>query len=348
MKVSDLLPHIVNLAMSKIKSKNSVNFTAKDSGLQAWIRDFSQHLKANPDKNVVIYPTSFATGFAKVHLIEPGLTYRIVDYLLNTDFIFVREKAQEFYLIIYFYQYSNCAKLRVTVNNKVVIDSSENDYSSLLMTNSRVHQKLELKSGTYVKGLTIQLTEQWLLDKIARPDTANYALFKEKEVFQSFISPKAQKLLTEIFNRESNSPAPGLYLNNRVLRLLEGFLEHILKNGISAGTLPPSAKDVQNILKVESMLLENYNMDFPSIEKLARVALMSQTKLKNVFKKAFGVNMYQYYQKNRIHKAKEMLDTGRYTVSEVGGMIGYQNLSNFSSAFKKEFRCLPKDFRKIG
>jgi AraC-like DNA-binding protein len=42
------------------------------------------------------------------------------------------------------------------------------------------------------------------------------------------------------------------------------------------------------------------------------------------------------------------LDTGRYTVSEVGGMIGYQNLSNFSSAFKKEFRCLPKDFRKIG
>ena len=209
--------------MSKIKSKKSVNFTTKDSGLQAWIWDFAQHLKAHPEKNVVIYPISFATGFAKVHLIEPGLTYRIVDYLLNTDYIFTREKTENYYLIIYFYQYNNCSKLRVTINNKVVIDSTENDYSSLLMTNSRVNQRLELKAGTYVKGLTIQLTEEWLKEKIAHPDTANYALFKEKEVFQSFINPKAQKLLTEIFDRESNSPAPGLYLNNRVLTIVGRF-----------------------------------------------------------------------------------------------------------------------------
>jgi hypothetical protein len=43
------------------------------------------------------------------------------------------------------------------------------------------------------------MTEDWLREKITHPDTANYALFKEKDVFQSFLNPKSQKLLDEIF-----------------------------------------------------------------------------------------------------------------------------------------------------
>lgn len=334
--------------MSDDKVKKTVNFVSTRPGLEEWIRDFSAHLKANPDKNVVIYPESFATGFAKVYAIETGLTYRIVNYRLNTDFVFTRAPADNFFLIIYLYQYFDCEKLVVTINNQITIDSEEKDYSTLLMTNSLAIQKLELTKGTYVKGLTIQISGEWLEEKIAQPNTANYALFREKNVFQTFINPKSQKLLDEIFDESADSATPGLYINNRVLRLLEAFLENILKNGISGNTFPASAKDVQNILKVESIILENYNTEFPSIEKLARVALMSETKLKNVFKKAFGMGMYEYYQKNRMHKAKELLSSGKYSVSEVGVMIGYQNLSNFSRAFKKEFDFLPKDSNKIG
>lgn len=334
--------------MSTEKAKASMNFTSRRAELEEWIRDFSQHLKTNPDKNIVIYPESFATGFAKVYPIEAGLTYRLVDYRLNTDFVFTREPDNNFFLIIYLYQYSDCEKLSVTIDNTVIIESREKDYSSLLMTNSLVSQRLELKKGTYVKGLTIQITEEWLKEKIAQPNTANYALFKEKKVFQTFLDPKAQKLLTEIFDENNNSATPLLYINNRVLQLLEAFLENILKNGISGNTFPASAKDVQNILKVESIIREHYNSPFPNINKLARVALMSETKLKNVFKKAFGIGMFGYYQKNRMHRAKELLCSGKYSVSEVGVMIGYQNLSNFSNAFKKEFDYLPKDFNKIG
>ena len=77
------------------------------------------------------------------------------------------------------------------------------------------------------------------------------------------------------------------------------------------------------------------------------MAFMSPTKLKKLFKNAFGAGMYQYYQRNRMHKAKELLFSGEFSVSEVGDMIGYQNLSNFSNAFKKEFSYLPKDHQKI-
>ena len=330
------------------RAKSSVIYTSKQPELEEWIRDFSTHLNAEPEKNHIIYPESFANGFAKVYSMEGGLTYRIVDYTLNTDFVFLREPAEKFYLIIYFYQYSNCNNLQVSINDKNVIKSEEEDYSTLLMTNSTVSQRLLLSKGTIVKGLTIQISEEWLMDKIAQPSTANYELFKAKNVFQSFLKPKSQKLLNEIFEENLKSVIPELHLNNRVLRLLEIFLEEIIKYGITGNTFPTLASDVQNILKVENYLLDCYLTEFPSIQKLARMSLMSPTKLKNIFKKAFGVGLYEYYQKNRMHKAKELLSTGLYSVTDVGEMIGYLNLSNFSSAFKKEFNCLPKDYAKIG
>ena len=331
------------------KDKNTTNFVSAKPDLQNWLLDFSAHLKADTDsaEEVITLPEEFASGFAKVIEIEKGLTYRMVNYRLNSDFSYKIEPATKFYLIIYFYSYTDCSILQLKINDELIVDTTDDNYSSLLMTNSFSSQELKVSKGTYVQGLTLQLTEEWLKDKIAQPGTANYSLFKEKDIFQSFLNPKSKKLLKEIFADDIPSNLPELYVNNRISRLLEEFLERILSYGTSGNKFPASAKDAQNLLRIESYLLENYTEDFPSVEKLARMAFMSPTKLKTLFKNAFGVGMYEYYQRNRMHKAKELLNSGEYTVSEVGEMIGYQNLSNFSNAFKKEFDYLPKDYDKI-
>ena len=173
-------------------------------------------------------------------------------------------------------------------------------------------------------------------------------MFKEKKVFRDFLNAKAKKLLNEIFTHYTESVTPLLYINTQVLRLLEGFLANIMRMNLQEFSSGLSSKDFQSVSKIERTLLENYGSDFPNIERLARIALMSETKLKNIFKKAFGMGLYEYYQKNRMHKAKEFLSTNKYSVSEVGAMIGYVNLSNFSNAFKKEFGHLPKHYNKIG
>ncbi len=331
------------------KKTTTTNFVSVHPELQNWLLDFSAHLNTETDsaEEVINLPENFASGFAKVIDLEKGLTYRMVNYRLNTDFFFEREPAEKFFLIIYFYQYSGCKHLKLEINDQLIVDSTDEKYSSLIMTNSLSSQDLFVSEGTNVQGLTIQITEDWLREKIAQPTTANYSVFKEKDIFQSFLNPKSQKLLNEIFAEDIPSNLPELYINNRILRLLESFLENILSYGFTGDTFPNSDKDAQNILRIESYLLENYDHEFPSIVKLARMAFMSPTKLKKIFKKAFGVGMYEYYQKNRMHKAKELLNSGEYSVSEVGDMIGYQNLSNFSLAFKKEFDYLPKDYDKI-
>lgn len=332
--------------MHNVKEKKSINYVSRQAELQEWIHDFSLHLKTHPgsSKNTIIYPKEFATGFAKIYTIEPGLTYRIVNYQLNTDFISAKKPSKRFFLIIYFYRYNNCSKFVLNIDGKKIIDSSDGDYSSMLMMNSQLAQCLELKKGTYAQGLTIQISEKWLRDKILSQNIFDYKFFKQKEIFQSFINPKSQKLLSEIF-AENKSFVPSLYMNNRVTRLLETFLDNFLKKGVENNF--PSSAEAGKLLKVRSFLLENYDTGFPHIDQLARVALMSVSKLKKDFKKSFNMGMYAYYQKNRMHIAKELLASGKYSVSEVGSKVGYKNMSNFASAFKKEFHHLPKDFKKI-
>ena len=331
----------------KFHTPGNYDVTAS-SELTEWLTGFSTHLQIQPENNRIEYPENFASGFAKVYDIEAGLSYRIVDYILNTDYVFTRQPSDKFFLFIYFYQYSNSPKLIVSINNEVVIDSDDTCYSTLLMTNSFSTQVLNLRKGTMVKGLTIQLSEDWLKEKIQHPETARYVLFREENIFQDFLTAKTQKLLNEIFADNSESVTPLLYTNNRVSRLLEDFLGNIPRMRNPGFSMPAVHKDFQSILKIEALLLDHYATDFPKIQKLARIALMSETKLKNVFKKAFGMGLYEYYQKNRMHKAKEFLTMNKYSVTEVGSMIGYQNLSNFSNAFRKEFGHLPKHCNKIG
>ena len=71
--------------------------------------------------------------------------------------------------------------------------------------------------------------------------------------------------------------------------------------------------------------------------------MMSSTKLKTKFKNVYGMKLYEFYNRNRLEKAKEMLQSGKYSVKEVGHDIGFSNLSNFAKAFRKEFGILPNE-----
>jgi AraC-like DNA-binding protein len=324
-----------------------VSYSYNHPDLKNWLHCFSSHLNTEVVNERFEYPEKFAKGYAKVHVIEPGFSYRLVNYKLTTDYEDKCDPATNFSLLIYFYQLNSPDKILFEVGDNS-IEAEGKGYRSIVMTNSRIKQKLVLKRGTEVKGLTIQLTEAWLNEKILKSSNQkNYDLLKKNNFVQDVITAKYQKILSDIFNHEDSS-MPDLFINSRVLRLLEGFLENMLKKNMVEPALSISSKDFESILKIEGLLLENYGEVFPKIEKLARLALMSESKLKKIYKQAFGMGLYEYYQKNRMHKAKELLNSGEYTVSQVGAMLGYHNLSNFSASFKKEFNQLPRDHQQLG
>jgi AraC-like DNA-binding protein len=321
-------------------------FNYKQGDYEQWVKNFGNHINAETLEDRVQYPEDFADGYAKAKIIDDGLSYRVVNYTLNTDLEYRRSSVDNLQLMIYFYElnFEDAAYLKT---GKTVIEASDKYYSVALMTNSLTNQNFILKKGTAVKGLSIQITEGWLGNNIPDLTPEKLAIIMQKECVIDFITAKQRKILSDIYESASESHLPDLFIKSRVLRLTEQFLDNLCNRGLSEMPAFANQKDFQALVKVEHLLMEHYNQDFPSIESLAKTAYMSESKLKNLFKKAYGMAIYQYYQKNRMHKAKEFLRARKHSVSQVGIMLGYQNLSNFSVAFKKEFNFLPSEYHEV-
>src|ERR1700733_8743279 len=105
-----------------------------------------------------------------------------------------------------------------------------------------------------------------------------------------------------------------------------------------------STEEIKRLIIVESYLVKDFSTRPPTINFLSRIAAMSTTSLKNKFKKMYGTSLYEHFQKNRMERAKILMLTHKYSIKEVGSQLGYSNLSNFTIAFKKEFKRLPSHF----
>ena len=81
-----------------------LNYSYNNPDLKDWLHCFSSGLNTELTDDRFDYPEKFAKGYAKVHLIEPGFSYRLVNYKLNTDVEYKCDPATNFSLVLYFYQ----------------------------------------------------------------------------------------------------------------------------------------------------------------------------------------------------------------------------------------------------
>lgn len=75
---------------------------------------------------------------------------------------------------------------------------------------------------------------------------------------------------------------------------------------------------------------------------LAERAQMSVRSLQRIFKSETGTTLQKYLQLVRILKSIELMDTGRYTLSQIAYKVGYQSLSAFTSSYYSIMKSKPK------
>lgn len=319
--------------------------TGSENNFDRWIKDFSASINGRQHDGELQFPGSFANGFAKAGKIGQGLSYRLTNYTLNADYEHILVPVQDFKLLIYIYDITGAESAGATCGSKL-IQPTGHLYSIAVITTSNIQKKLLLKKGTTVKGLTIQMDEQWLLKQFRHLDAAKFAKIKNIEYENCSMSAKEKKILGDIFEKINTSVLPELHINSRILRLTEKILTCFAERAFVQTPGHSNEKDRMEMQRIEAMLTADYKESFQGIEYFARQACMSQSKLKKVFKDTYGFGIFEYWQKNRIHKAKQIILSGQYSISQTGLLLGYQNLSNFSNAFRKEIGCLPSDLLK--
>lgn len=118
-----------------------------------------------------------------------------------------------------------------------------------------------------------------------------------------------------------------LYLLNKYVNKFEFYLHSLISKEVSL---------FKNT--VESNIHSNLKL-----EEIAFLCNMSLSTFKRHFFSEYNEPPGKWLQDKRLQKAKELLQEGDLKPSDIYLDIGYNNLSNFSIAFKNKFGISPKD-----
>ena len=103
----------------------------------------------------------------------------------------------------------------------------------------------------------------------------------------------------------------------------------------------------EELLKKAIAIMEKHmdNVEF-STDEFAREMCMSRSNLHIKMKALTGESTNDFIRKMRFNQATKLLKEGRYTVTEISGMVGFNTPSYFATSFKKYFGCLPSEYGK--
>lgn len=108
----------------------------------------------------------------------------------------------------------------------------------------------------------------------------------------------------------------------------------------------PSAQDASRaVQKALRQIRKEYPSDL-SLEYLAQSVGLAPSYFSYVFKRETGETFIKYLTDYRMQKAKELLDTQPYKVSQIAKLCGYDNPSYFNRLFKNTFGVTPTQYRE--
>lgn len=101
----------------------------------------------------------------------------------------------------------------------------------------------------------------------------------------------------------------------------------------------------ESIIK-NSIVYMNANFDNSeiTISEIAEKSFISEVYFRKIYKEIFGVSPGRTILKMRIKKAKELLQSGYFSVKEAAQKSGFDNVKYFSTVFKKEVGCSPSEY----
>lgn len=100
------------------------------------------------------------------------------------------------------------------------------------------------------------------------------------------------------------------------------------------------------INRVEAYIRDHFRENI-NREDVAAIAYITPNYLSKQFRIKKGMNLREYINQIRIEEAKRLLLTTNLSVSEVAGLSGYENISYFSTVFRKYTGMSPIDWRNL-
>lgn len=309
-----------------------------------FLNQFAEHFKTKVSNRHFLVNQSFGKGYCWAEKMPSGITVMVSDTCLHSDCFVDRLESEDHCFILQFNE-------EAADETEVVVKGKRNHHefqSFVKLSHTMVPETFVFPAQKRLRSVKFFFNKSQLsslLGKQAVDEVLTHHLpIQMNSLNHEPIATEYRVMLDDLWNEKIVEPLRLNYIQNRVFLLLEKYLIKLHeRRDLKGKKVKRSDDETLRLMKVEALLVKNYSVAPPTIEELSRISAMSPTKLKNDFKSLYGLPIYEYFQKNRMLKAKSLLVLGRYTIREIGMQVGYTNLSHFSNTFKKEFGFLPSE-----
>lgn len=124
-----------------------------------------------------------------------------------------------------------------------------------------------------------------------------------------------------------------------------GYLYELLSQFYFEYTKEQNSVLYQRLLPAKEYIEQNFKSPI-TLEQLAFISNMSVTNFRREWKKMYSDTPMQHRDAIRLYYAKEYLNSGYYTVSEIAEKCGFDDVSYFVRFFKQKIGLTPGEFKK--
>ncbi len=155
--------------------------------------------------------------------------------------------------------------------------------------------------------------------------------------------PRIRQVITQLLFQKLSPVSEKLLLESKMLEIIAVMIELDKINSDATNYFPK--KDEEKI-RYAKEIIEKEIEDPPSLNALAKRIGSNEFTLKKGFKLMYGMAVYQYLSHFRMNQANILLSSTNLSIHEIASSVGYENLSAFTRAFKKQYQILPSQLRK--
>ena len=207
--------------------------------------------------------------------------------------------------------------------------------------------KSYFKKGNHVNIVAIFLSTDYLKSFLKNDIEQFGFLFNNRHDFliEEIMTDDIVRTVNEIVKKEETSALAAYHYKLKAMELIFHLFISLSKREKSVHN-KLSENDIMSIYTVRNKLILSLSKP-SSIAELKQIAGMNELKMRNIFMQVFGMGIYDYFQYMRMKEAARLLREERFSVSEVGYQLGFENLSHFSRVFERHIGIKPKKYSMI-
>jgi len=289
-------------------------------------------------KNKIIkIPQNLGTGHVFYIRSIPGMAILLWDCNLEKE-LNIKAYKDNIKRYIFHYDLSDQPNSLLIRNKKVAIGNSINYGLTILNNQTETFFQPVIKQRTFALRFYI---DHKLMQIFADNDKNVMQKLKKAKnnFFRDDIDGNSLLLLVSLYEKSIYDESFDSFIKGTGLQLMSCFLKKNSEQSLSPNKLPEF--DHKGLLASKEYLENHLQEQFPSITFLSKVAGMSGTKFKMLFKKVFHNTAHDFFIREKMNLAHKMLQSGDYdSLEEIIYELHFNKIKQF---FNKYFQIFKKD-----